>query len=76
MTVADLKVGQYGIISGFSTPEIETVMLEIGFSLHQRLEVSQIAPFKGPIAVNLGSSVLTLRQDEAQGILLKEEVFR
>jgi ferrous iron transport protein A len=73
LTVADLKVGQHGVISGFCSPEIETVLLEIGFALGQQLEVSQIAPFKGPIAVNLGSCVLSLRREEAQWILLNAE---
>ena len=72
MTVADLKIGQKGIVEGFSNSDIQVVLLELGFAIGQSLEITNKAPFKGPIAVNLGSFVLSLRQEEAKEVLIKQ----
>ncbi len=70
MTLADLNKGQVGSIIGFDSLEMETVLMELGMSENQLVEVVSRAPFKGPIAVHLGSSVLSMRLEEARCVFV------
>ena len=49
-------------------------LVEMGLYKGCRVQVLFRAPFNGPIAVDLGTSMLSLRMDEASMVLVEEEV--
>ncbi len=48
-------------------------LVEMGLYKGCRVRVLFRAPFNGPIAVDLGTSMLSLRMDEAEMVLVEEE---
>ena len=48
-------------------------LVEMGLCKGSRVKVLFRAPFHGPLAVDLGSSVLSLRCDEAELVLVEED---
>ena len=47
-------------------------LVEMGLSKGSSVHVLFRAPFQGPIAIDLGSSVLSLREDEAMLVMVEE----
>lgn len=49
-------------------------LLEMGFYVGKLIRVVFKAPFGDPIAVDLGSYVLSMRKDEAALVVIEEEI--
>jgi Fe2+ transport system protein FeoA len=47
-------------------------LVEMGLHMGSHITVMNRAPFHGPMAIDLGSSVLSLRLDEAELVLVEE----
>jgi ferrous iron transport protein A len=48
-------------------------LVEMGLCKGNRVQVLFRAPFNGPLAIDLGSSVISLRRDEAELVLVEVE---
>lgn len=68
VTVAQLKLGQKGIIRDFSGDILPIKLLEMGCLPGNEVEMVQIAPFKDPIYINVNGSHIAIRRTVAQQI--------
>lgn len=64
-TIADLKVGEKGIIEEFSLDLIPLNLLEMGCLPGKEVRLLQLAPFKDPLYIKVNGSHLAIRRDMA-----------
>jgi len=69
-TVADLKIGERGVICCFSDQEMSLKLLEMGCLPGSEIQLSCKAPFGDPICIKVLGYSLSLRLDEAATIKL------
>jgi ferrous iron transport protein A len=69
-TVADMKVGERGVICCFSDQEMSLKLLEMGCLPGSEIELSGKAPFGDPLCIKVLGYSLSLRVDEAATIKL------
>ncbi len=69
-TIADLKVGERGIIVNFTDEEFSLKLLEMGCLPGTQVTMTHIAPFGDPIAVKVSGYVLSMRKEEAATIVI------
>jgi ferrous iron transport protein A len=67
-TIADLKIGECGIIENFSLDAIPLKLLEMGCLPGQEVELLQVAPFKDPLYIKVNGSYLAIRIETAEKI--------
>ena len=70
-TMADLRLGESGIIDSFTDQETSEKLLEMGCLPGELVEVKNIAPFGDPIAISVAGYVLGLRKAEASSVIIK-----
>jgi ferrous iron transport protein A len=70
-----LKVGDAGVIDSFVKDDISVKLMEMGCVPGEWISVEQIAPLGDPISVSVAGYILSLRLDEAEGILIKTELI-
>ena len=70
-TVADLKKGDKAIIKDVSDSSIPIKLLEMGCLPGNEIEIIQLAPFLGPIYININGSHLAIRKETAKLILIE-----
>lgn len=70
-SVADLKPGEKGVISGFIDELLSLKLLEMGCLPGAEVTMNFAAPLGDPIAVNVSGYNLSLRVDEAATITLE-----
>ena len=70
ITVADLKIGQRGIIREFADGVLPIKLLELGCLPGNEIELIQIAPFKDPVYINVNGSHIAIRRSVARLITL------
>jgi ferrous iron transport protein A len=70
-SVADLKVGEKGIIQFFKDELMSLKLLEMGCLPGTEVKLSCVAPFGDPICIKVAGYSLSLRKDEASTILIK-----
>ena len=70
-TVADLKVGESGIISGFRNSSLTLKLLEMGFLPGTMIKLNFKAPLGDPISIRVSGYNVSIRLDEAAIILLQ-----
>jgi ferrous iron transport protein A len=70
-TVADLKKGDKAIIKDVSASSIPIKLLEMGCLPGNEIEIIQLAPFLGPIYININGSHLAIRKETAKLILIE-----
>ncbi len=70
-SVADLKVGEKGIIQFFKDELMSLKLLEMGCLPGAEVKLSCVAPFGDPICIKVSGYSLSLRKDEASTILIK-----
>ncbi|WP_187264557.1 FeoA family protein [Pontibacter beigongshangensis] len=71
-TVCDLKIGESGEIIGLKDPEMALKLLEMGCLPGTSVKLNSKAPLGDPITIIVNDYTLSLRLDEAETILLKE----
>lgn len=67
-TVAQLKIGQKGIIADFNIEEIPLKLLEMGCLPGNSIELLQVAPLGCPMYFNVNDSHLAIRTETAREI--------
>jgi ferrous iron transport protein A len=67
-TIADLKVGEKGVIEEFSLDLIPLNLLEMGCLPGKQVKLLQIAPFKDPMYIKVNGSHLAIRKEMASQI--------
>jgi len=70
-TVADLKVGESGIIIGFQNSSLTLKLLEMGFLPGSMIKLNFKAPLGDPISIRVSGYNVSIRLDEAAMILLQ-----
>ncbi len=68
MTLAELHVGEKGIIKGFLFSEIPLALLEMGCLPEKEVELIQIAPLRDPIYIRVDGSDMAIRRESAEQI--------
>lgn len=74
-TIAELKIGQKGIISDFNIDEIPLKLLEMGCLPGNVVELIQIAPFGCPLYFNVNDSHVAIRLETAKEITVVIESY-
>ena len=74
-TIAQLKIGQKGIISDFNIDEIPLKLLEMGCLPGNVVELIQIAPFGCPLYFNVNDSHVAIRLETAKEITVVIESY-
>lgn len=70
-TVADLKIGESGIIEGFQNSSLTLKLLEMGFLPGAKVKLNFKAPLGDPVSIRVSGYNVSLRLDEAAMILLR-----
>ena len=71
-TVADLHIGEKGIIENVCLNNIPLKLLEMGCMPGKEVELIQIAPFKDPLYIIVNGSHIAIRREVAALIELKQ----
>ena len=72
-TIANLKVGEIGIIEDISFDIIPLSLLEMGCMPGESVELIQKAPLKDPLYIRVNGSHLAIRTETASQILITKE---
>jgi ferrous iron transport protein A len=67
-TIANLKIGESGIIEDFSLEVIPLSLLEMGCLPGEEVKLLQVAPLKDPLYIKVNGSHLAIRIEMAQQI--------
>ena len=72
-SILDLKKGERSCIAGVQgTGSIRQRLLDMGLMPRQSIELTRIAPGGAPLWIQIGSSHLALRREEAALVLLSD----
>lgn len=72
-SIANLKVGERGIIEDISIDNIPLSLLEMGCLPGESVELLQKAPLKDPLYIRVNGSFLAIRTETASQILIIKE---
>jgi ferrous iron transport protein A len=70
-TVADLRIGEKGVIHGFKDDAMSLKLLEMGCLPDTEVSLDFIAPLGCPVGITVAGYHLSLRKREAATIVLK-----
>ncbi|WP_411029611.1 ferrous iron transport protein A [Spongiimicrobium sp. 3-5] len=70
-TVADLQIGEKGIIKEMADDILPIKLLELGCLPGNTVELVQVAPLKDPIYINVNGSHIAIRRSMALQIELE-----
>lgn len=73
-TVADLLVGEKGIIESLSFTEIPLALMEMGCIPGKEVTLVQSAPLKDPLYINVNGSHFAIRRETAERIILEKRL--
>ena len=65
-TIADLSVGEKGIIQDISFDNVPLKLLEMGCLPGKEVELMQIAPLQDPLYIRVNGSHLAIRKETAE----------
>jgi len=71
--LSTMKVGSKSEIIEIENSSIKSKLIEMGFLVGRSLEVVFKAPFGDPIAIEINSTVISLRKDEANLIKVRKK---
>ena len=71
--LADLKLGEEGIIDSFSDTEMSLKLMEMGCLPGEKVSIERTAPLGDPIAISISGYLLSVRKDEADTVLVQQE---
>ncbi len=69
-SLAKLKIGEKGVIVGFTDDILSLKFLEMGLLPGTEVVLCQVAPMGDPIAIKLAQYILAVRLDEAETVLV------
>ena len=70
-SVADLKIGEHGVIDSFLDKKMSLKLLEMGCLPGSEVKICCTAPLGDPICIRVSGYHLSLRLEEAATIILK-----
>ena len=70
-SLADLKIGEKGVIQSFSDEKMSLKLMEMGCLPNAEVKLYCVAPLGDPICIKVCDYCLSLRKDEASTIILK-----
>ncbi|GAL84563.1 iron transporter [Sporocytophaga myxococcoides] len=70
-SIADLKIGEKGIVCCFKDEEMSLKLLEMGCLPGSMVELSNKAPLGDPICIKVSGYNLSLRLEEAATVMLR-----
>jgi ferrous iron transport protein A len=71
--LSTMKVGSKSEIIAIENSSIKSKLIEMGFLVGRSLEVVFKAPLGDPIAIEINSTVISLRKDEANLIKVRKK---
>jgi ferrous iron transport protein A len=71
--LSDLPLHVTAVVSGVQPGMLAAKLVEMGFCVGCRVTIRFTAPFGGPLAVDLGAYLLSLRREEAQLVMVEPE---
>jgi ferrous iron transport protein A len=72
--LSDIKVGSKVIIRTFENDELYIKLMEMGLIPGEIILIDKIAPLNDPISIVVAGYTLSLRLNEAEGIIVEEIV--
>ncbi len=74
MTLAQLKPGEYAIISGFNS-ELKSKgrLVEMGFLPETEIRFIKQAPFNGAVELKIRDYYVSIRPEDSQNILVEKK---
>lgn len=72
-SIANLKVGEQGVIEDISLKNIPLALLEMGCLPGENVELIQIAPLLDPLYIRVNGSHLAIRKETARKILITKK---
>lgn len=72
-SIANLRVGERGVIDEISFDKIPLSLLEMGCMPGEKVELIQKAPLKDPLYIRVNGSHLAIRTETASQILIIKE---
>jgi ferrous iron transport protein A len=73
--LSELRVGESGNIDSFLKDDLSIKLMEMGCVPGEMVKVEQIAPLGDPISIWVAGYSLSLRLDEAAGVLVNTKTF-
>ena len=73
LDLSTMKVGSKSEIIAIENCSIKSKLIEMGFLVGSSLEVDFKAPLGDPIAIEINSTVISLRKDEATLIKVRKK---
>ncbi|MDQ3072828.1 MAG: ferrous iron transport protein A [Bacteroidota bacterium] len=74
MFVDDLKPGEWAVIEEMGNDTASVKLIELGCLPGERVMLKRTAPFRDPIVIEVGGSLISLRKSEAKVIRIKRPV--
>ncbi|MBP6432426.1 MAG: FeoA domain-containing protein [Ferruginibacter sp.] len=71
--LTEIEIGKRVIIKHFENDELFLKLMEMGLVPGELIQIEQIAPLGDPICIKVSGYSLSLRIDEAEGIIVEEE---
>lgn len=71
VNLAQLQIGQKGIIQDFDIDSVPLKLLEMGCLPGNEVQILQVAPFGDPLYLNVNDSYLAIRLETAQAIIVE-----
>ncbi len=75
MNLSDLKKGEKASIVAISKaclPEVHQRFLDLGFVKGVAIEIQNISPLRDPVAYNIHNTLISLRLEDAQMIIIEK----
>lgn len=69
--LSSVKVGQSCVIESFTDDELKLKLLEMGCLPGEVVTVDRMAPMGDPMAISLSGSVISIRMEEADNVLVR-----
>lgn len=71
--LSDLRLGKIAIIEGFTDDNLSEKLMEMGCVPGEEVMLKRIAPLGDPIIISVAGYDLSLRKEEAAGIIVKNK---
>lgn len=71
--LSEIEIGKKVIIKHFENDELFLKLMEMGLVPGEVILVDHVAPLGDPICIKVSGYTLSLRIDEAEGIIVEEE---
>ncbi len=69
--LSDLRKGESCVIESFTDEQMKQKLLEMGCLPGEKITVDRFAPLGCPMAISVSGSVLSIRIDEAETVIVK-----